>query len=85
MLELGSDLYDFGYKNITNIDISTVVINQMSDTYAAKEEMECKLSDKREIFIQLIYLFVYLVSVMDARRLEYVPDQCFDLIIDKGK
>lgn len=41
-LELGSDLYDIGYANITCIDISTVVINIMSDLYAEKEEMECK-------------------------------------------
>lgn len=23
-------------------------------------------------------------SVMDARKMEFIPDQCFDLIIDKG-
>lgn len=25
-----------------------------------------------------------IVTVMDARKMEYVPDQCFDLIIDKA-
>ncbi len=63
-VELGSDLYDAGYLNITNIDISTVVINQMTDMYRAKEEME--------------------FSTMDARRMEFIPDQCFDLVLDKG-
>jgi hypothetical protein len=42
-LELSASLYDRGFRNITNIDISTVVINQMSDTYADLEEMECKI------------------------------------------
>lgn len=28
-------------------------------------------------------LFV-IVTVMDARKMEYVPDQCFDLVVDKG-
>lgn len=42
MLELGAEIYDLGYVNITNIDISSVVINQMSDLYSDREEMECK-------------------------------------------
>jgi hypothetical protein len=25
------------------------------------------------------------VSVMDATNMEHIPEQCFDLIIDKGK
>ena len=25
-----------------------------------------------------------IVTVMDARKMEFIPDQCFDLIIDKG-
>lgn len=40
--ELSACLYERGFRNITNIDISKVVINQMSDTYADLEEMECK-------------------------------------------
>lgn len=39
---LGADIYDAGYLNITNIDISTVVIAQMSDLYSNRDEMECK-------------------------------------------
>lgn len=35
------DLYDDGYLNITNIDISSVVVSQMNDRYADREEMEC--------------------------------------------
>jgi len=62
--EFSASLYDKGYRNITNIDISTVVINQMSDAYADRNEME--------------------FTVMDARNMEFIPDQCFDLIIDKA-
>eukprot|EP01031_Cornospumella_fuschlensis_P033786 gene33786-40881_t len=59
-----ADIYDAGFPNITNIDISEVAINLMSDLFGEKEEME--------------------FTVMDARKMEYVPDQCFDLIVDKG-
>lgn len=38
---LGPDLYDDGFLNVTNIDISSVVINQMADMHRAKEEIEC--------------------------------------------
>jgi ubiquinone/menaquinone biosynthesis C-methylase UbiE len=50
--------------NIVNIDISSVVVNQMTDRYADREDME--------------------FSVMDGRNLEYLPDSCFNIIIDKG-
>lgn len=39
---LGADIYDAGYLNITNVDISTVVIAQMSELYSNRDEMECK-------------------------------------------
>ena len=39
---LGAALYDAGYTNITNVDSSSVVISQMTDRCADKEEMECK-------------------------------------------
>ncbi|GMI01971.1 hypothetical protein TrLO_g8149 [Triparma laevis f. longispina] len=61
---LGADLYDEGYINVTNIDTSSVVINQMNDKYADREEME--------------------YTVMDATNLEFLPDACFNLVIDKG-
>jgi hypothetical protein len=40
-LELGADLYEAGYTNITNIDISNVVISQMTHLHSGKEDMEC--------------------------------------------
>ena len=40
--ELGADIYDTGVTNITNIDTSMVVINQMVDANRDREEMECK-------------------------------------------
>jgi hypothetical protein len=47
--DLGADLYDAGFLNITNIDISTVVINQMTDLHRTKEEMECTRRNQQSI------------------------------------
>ena len=41
-LALSADLYEAGYHNITNIDTSAVVIQQMNERYAENEDMECK-------------------------------------------
>jgi SAM-dependent methyltransferase len=34
-----SDLWDAGYKNVTSIDVSTVVLTQLSKRYARKKEL----------------------------------------------
>ncbi len=61
---LGAQLYKEGYTNITNIDSSKVVINQMSDRYQDLDQME--------------------YTLMDATNMEFIPDNCFDLVIDKA-
>jgi len=48
---LGAELYDSGFVNLTCIDTSPVVINQMSDRYADKEEMEFTVMDVRRMEI----------------------------------
>lgn len=53
LAELSAHLYDRGYRNITNFDISTVAISQMSDTYADLEDMECKIPLSHWIGLQL--------------------------------
>lgn len=84
---LGPDLYDDGFLNVTNVDISSVVINQMADMHRAKEEIECTIQrcNCSELSLLILLLFFFCsVSHMDARKMEFIPDQCFDLIIDKG-
>mmetsp|Transcript_3275 Transcript_3275/g.3238 ORF Transcript_3275/g.3238 Transcript_3275/m.3238 type:complete len:222 (+) Transcript_3275:17-682(+) len=61
---LGPDLYDAGYTNITHIDTSMIVINQMNDRYFDREEME--------------------FTFMDATNMEHIPDDCFDIVLDKA-
>lgn len=39
---LGSSIYQDGCSNITNIDISSVVISQMKEKYEYLEDMECE-------------------------------------------
>lgn len=61
---MGADLHGEGYMNITNIDISSVVISQMADRFKELEQMS----------------FV----AMDARNMDKIPEDTFDLIIDKA-
>lgn len=42
LVGLGANLYDKGYSNLTNIDTSSVVISQMSNLYADRQDMECE-------------------------------------------
>lgn len=52
-VELGAEIYDSGYVNVTNIDISTVVINQMTANCADREEMECM----EELVVYFVLIF----------------------------
>jgi hypothetical protein len=42
ILALGEDMYNDGYKNITNIDYSKTVIDNMKERCTDKPEMSCK-------------------------------------------
>ena len=43
--EIGARLFDAGYLNITNVDNSSICINQMVDRYSDRNEMEYTLMD----------------------------------------
>ena len=45
----GCEMYDDGFRNITNIDVSEVVINQMADKYSSREDMEFTVMDVRNM------------------------------------
>ena len=68
---LGYDLYNLGYHNVSNVDFSSAVIEQM-----------CKRNLLGSGRARGMYDMDY--AVMDARRLDSLPDRCFDLIVDKG-
>ena len=57
-------LYDHGFKNLTCIDVSTVVVQQQTERYKNFDTIE------------------FLVG--DCLNLDYIPDECFDLIIEKA-
>ena len=61
---LGASLHNDGYKNITSVDISTVVVKQMAARYAANESLE------------------FLAA--DMTNLDGVPNEAFDLVLDKA-
>lgn len=47
--ELGEDMYQDGYHNIANMDISSVVIQQMTDRNLEKPEMTWSVMDVRDL------------------------------------
>ena len=66
-------MYEENYTNITNIDISSVVIQQMKDLYAESfKDMVCKIA-----------LLIKIVLEMDATLMDF-PDNSFDIVMDKG-
>jgi|UPI00048EFBDA EEF1A lysine methyltransferase 4 len=61
---LPGHLFDHGAKNLTCIDVSTVVVQQQTDRYKNFDTIE------------------FLVG--DCLNLDFIPDGCFDLIIEKA-
>jgi ubiquinone/menaquinone biosynthesis C-methylase UbiE len=47
--EFSENMYDAGYHDIENIDISSVVIDQMSDRNWNRPEMQYKIMDVRDL------------------------------------
>jgi SAM-dependent methyltransferase len=68
---LPSDMYDDGYRDIENVDISKVVIDQMQRTCAAKVGLSCKCC------------IIDIDKVMDCRNLQYETEE-FDFVVDKS-
>ena len=62
--EVSENMYDDGYQNITNIDISPVVIEQMGKRCVSRPLMKYK--------------------IIDACKMDGIPDASFNLVIDKG-
>jgi len=48
-LDFSADMYDAGYENIYNMDISEVVIDQMKERYSSRENMVWEVMDAREM------------------------------------
>ena len=69
--EFSEELYDFGYKNIYNIDISENVIKSMKERNIKRDKMKCNKSLKLKD------------EIMDVLNIEY-PDNYFDIVIDKS-
>lgn len=71
---LSEELYDRGFKQVFNIDISPVVIEQMAKRNSvSRPELKCKVHSCK-----------YMTGeVMDVRNMHF-PSDYFDLIIDKS-
>jgi len=66
-------MYDDGFENMWNNDISSVVIDQMND----------RSKDKRHKMICKLNILELIDEVMDVRSMTY-PDNFFDIAIDKS-
>lgn len=56
----------------------------MKDKYSDLEEMECKVYILHKCIADLIRLVYFVVIVMNALNMDYLPNDCFDIVIDKG-
>jgi len=65
---LSADLYEAGYENITNIDISAVVVERMQAKHHDKPNMLCKSHPGLQ---------------MDMLSLQF-PPHSFDVVLDKA-
>ncbi|RUO96444.1 hypothetical protein BC936DRAFT_142031 [Jimgerdemannia flammicorona] len=87
-------MYDDGYKHITNIDFSTVVIENMRTRCADRSEMKCEYRKMRyvlmipsntpgDLCLRIHLRFCPKGLEMDIRALKF-DDLSFDIILDKG-
>lgn len=75
-IELSEEMYRDGYLNITNMDISEVVLEKMHLVYT-------KPGPKSAQFECGIFLLNQLDLTMDATRMNF-RDSSFDICLDKG-
>ena len=76
-LGLSEEMFDEGYQNIINIDISQTVIKAMQEKYKDKgPNFKC-------FFFLIKNIYFFLDMLMDMRAMEY-QDASFDCVIDKA-
>lgn len=73
-------MYADGYKNITNIDYSKTVIENMKLRCSDKPEMTCKKAQRSNKPQHITY---HIGLEMDIRDLKF-DNESFDAVIDKG-
>ena len=79
---LPEEMYDHGYKNIYNIDISQTCIEFMAKRNSEnRSDLKCKFINSR--WMENFDTFLYIGEVMDIRNLSF-PGGLFDLIVDKS-
>jgi 2-polyprenyl-3-methyl-5-hydroxy-6-metoxy-1,4-benzoquinol methylase len=72
---LSEEMYKEGYKHITNVDFSEIVVDDMQSKYK-KEGYDPTLSCKPSTTVD---------ELADVRNMRDIfPDETFDCVIDKG-
>jgi ubiquinone/menaquinone biosynthesis C-methylase UbiE len=74
--EFSEHMYDDGYRNIENVDISENVVKFMVERNKNRD-MNCK-------FDMYLYKNIIIVKVMDVRDMTQFSDNSFDFAVDKS-
>jgi EEF1A lysine methyltransferase 4 len=91
----GEEMVEDGYQDVVNIDISSVVIDQMTKKYHDKPQLKCNilcclppvLRDLPEYVPSNMPSIDILIGTdikMDVRDMSHFQSGSFDAVIDKG-
>jgi hypothetical protein len=76
--DLSAQLYDAGFKNITNVDYSAVVIEKMKQVVVSPRLSQSCAQLHQQKRPDMTWL------ELDAKDLKGLSDGSFDLVLDKG-
>ena len=84
---LPESLWDSGFRSVTAVDFSTVVVNQMRAAAKDREGLECGCCAPSRAAppVRCAETLVRAVVCADARDMEHFTDESFDLVLGAAR